>query len=84
MPLASSALVTQVFHAEPIIGLASSVEISEAFLTDPAILLDGIALLAIGVVYFHDEEVEDGEGLELDVASHWPVSHNCHKGAVVT
>lgn len=84
MSLASSTLVTQVIHAESIIGLASSEEISETFIANFAILLDCIALLAIGVVYFHDEEVEDGEGLELDVSSHWPVSQNRHKSAVIT
>lgn len=38
--------------------------------------------MAVGVVYFHDVEVENGEGLEHDAVSVGPIGKNGCEGAV--
>lgn len=77
------ALVTDVAEACRVIGRAPAEEVAESFVANLAVLLNGVLLLAVGVVDLHDEEVEDGEGLELDVGSVGPVGEDRDEDAVV-
>ncbi len=81
-PSATPTLVGDVVEAEGVDCPATAHEVAESALAHPTVLLVVVPLEAVGVGDLHDEEVEDGEGLEPDVGGVGGVGEDGREGAV--
>lgn len=79
---AGSTLIRKVLAAEGIERSASAQEVTIAIIANFAILLDKILGLAVGVINFHDVEVENGEGLQHDSIGVRPIGKDSCESAV--
>lgn len=79
---ASSTLICKVCKAVWFDPAASALVVMIAVIADFAVLLDEVLGLTVGVIYFHDVEVENGEGFQHDSIGVRPIGQDSSESTI--